>query len=247
MSPSQSIAARIVIACALSWLCAETTSAQADGAAERGEVKPPRDPTGITYAPSDPNAMVTFNLEDVDLPELVRMMSQLTGRGFIVASARRSIKATVYAPIKVRAADAYEAFLSILELNGMTVVPAAPYYKVVESAKIESRPVPLSVGVKPTATHDAYVTTMRRLQFVSAEDALDLLARYKSDSGGLSVYAPTNMLILTDTAANLQRMERLLDQLDVPRPARATRTLTSSSGSSGPLPAASPSAQRMQN
>ncbi|HKP63404.1 MAG TPA: hypothetical protein VJV78_42000 [Polyangiales bacterium] len=155
MSKSPLVVACIVIACALTWLCAVTASAQPV------EVKAASDPTGLTYAPTDPEAMVTFNLEDADLPELVRMMSQITGRGFIVASARRSIKVTVYAPIKVRAADAYEAFLSILELNGMTVVPAASYYKIVESAKIETRPVPLSIDVRleRRSPHAASATT----------------------------------------------------------------------------------------
>lgn len=218
MSKSPPVAARIVIASALTWLCAETTSAQ------QVEVNPASDPTGLEYAPSDPEAMVTFNLEDADLPELVRMMSQITGRGFIVANVHRSIKATVYAPIKVRAADAYEAFLSILELNGMTVVPAAPYYKIVESAKIETRPVPLSISDEFAPPHDAYLTTMRRLHFVSAEDARNLLARYQSNDGGLEVYVPTNLLIMTDTAANLQRMQRMLDELDVAASPSAKRT-----------------------
>jgi general secretion pathway protein D len=52
---------------------------------------------------------------------------------------------------------------------------------------------------------------------MSAEDAAKVLERYKSNAGGLSLYAPTNLLIMTDTESNLQRMMRVLDELDVAR------------------------------
>ena len=150
MNSSKRQVIQIVFACAVGWLVASAASANSPAIkepppVERAEVAKP-DASGIAYVAHDPNALVTFNLEDADLMELVRTMSQITGRRFIIATKPRNIKATVYAPTKVRVADAYEAFLSILALNGMTVVPAGPYNKIVETAKIESQPVPLSIG-----------------------------------------------------------------------------------------------------
>jgi general secretion pathway protein D len=210
-----------VIACVVWTAAVGRVAAQPPSASEQPVLKSEADPTGIDYEPTAAGALVTFNLEDAELPELVRMISQITGRAFIVPNTPRSIKATVYAPTKIKAADAYEAFLSILELNGMTVVPAGRYLKIVESAKIESRPVPLFVDSRAVPARDAYVTRLRRLQFVTAEDAAKLLERFKSSAGGLRVYAPTNLLIMTDTDANLGRMTRMLDELDVAGPRRA--------------------------
>src|SRR6185312_13362503 len=42
-----------------------------------------------------------------------------------------------------------------------------------------------------------------------------LLERFKSGDGGITAYAPTNMLVITDTGTNLKRMLRILDQVDV--------------------------------
>lgn len=179
------------------------------------------DPTGVDYRPSNPAALVTFNLEDADLPELLRMMSQITGRGFIVSNKVRSIKATVYAPTKITIADAYEAFLSILELNGMTVVAEGAYLKVVESTHIERRAIPLLIDRELDRVRDAYVTQLRPLLHISAVDAAAVLDRLKSGAGGLTVYAPTNLLIMTDTGANLRRMQRVLDEIDVVPASRA--------------------------
>jgi general secretion pathway protein D len=173
--------------------------------------------TGIEYQPTPPSSRVTFNLEDADLPELVRLMSQITGRSFILPSKSRSIKATVYAPTKVTAAEAYQAFLSILELNGMAIVPSGRYLKIVESGRVEGRAVPLFSGDEQVPIGDRYVTRLQQVKNIAAEDAAKLLERFKSGDGGLTAYAPTNMLILTDTGTNLRRMLRILDEVDLAR------------------------------
>ena len=96
--------------------------------------------TGIEYKATPPGTRITFNLEDAGLTELVRLISQITGRRFILPSKIREIKATVFAPTQVTAAEAYQAFLSILEINGLSVVPAGRYLKIVETAGIEKQP-----------------------------------------------------------------------------------------------------------
>ena len=80
--------------------------------------------SGIEYAPRAGEERVSFSLEDADLPELVRVIGELTGKRFIFGGKVRNIKATVFSPQKVTVAEAYQAFLSILETNGLTVVPA---------------------------------------------------------------------------------------------------------------------------
>ena len=76
---------------------------------------------------------VSFSLEDADLPELVRVIGELTGKRFIFGGKVHNIKATVFSPQKVTVAEAYQAFLSILEANGLTVVPHGRFYKIVDS------------------------------------------------------------------------------------------------------------------
>jgi len=164
-----------------------------------------------------PRAKVTFNLEDATLPELVRLISQITGKRFIMPGKSRTISATIYAPTKVTAAEAYRAFLSILQINGMTVVPAGRYLKLVETAGIENNPVPTYTDGIPRAGDDRYITQMYRLQNVSAEDIANLLGKFKTKEGNVTAYAPTNTLIVTDTAVNIRRMMRIVRTLDVSR------------------------------
>ncbi len=192
----------------------------AGGAAGAGESKVQPFRTGLEGTdtrPSPPGARVAFNLEDADLPDLVRIVSRITGKRFILPSKARSIKATIYSPSDVTAAEAYQAFLSILQLNGLTLESSGRYYKIVESSAIESRVLPMYADGDAMPADDRFVTRMHRLENVSAEDIATLLTHFKSAEGAVTAYAPTNTLILTDTAANVRRMLRIIGEVDVPR------------------------------
>lgn len=172
---------------------------------------------GTDQRVSPPGARVSFNLEDADLPDLVRIVSRITGKRFILPSKGRSIKATIYSPTDVTAAEAYQAFLSILSLNGMTLEPSGRYYKIVESTGIEARVLPMYEDGGAMPADDRFVTRMHRLENVGAEDVAQLLTHFKSAEGAVTAYAPTNTLILTDTAANIRRMLRIIGEVDIPR------------------------------
>ena len=174
-------------------------------------------PPDEDFRPMPPGARVTFNLEDADLPDLIRLISNITGRRFIVPAKPRAIQATVIAPTKVTAAEAYRAFLSILQANGMTVVPSGRYLKVVDTAGIETQPLPTYSDGSATPRDDRYMTRMHRLENISAKDGADLLSRFKSKEGNIMAYAPTNMLVITDTGTNIRRMLRIVESVDVPR------------------------------
>jgi len=164
-----------------------------------------------------PGARVSFNLEDADLPDLVRIVSRITGKRFILPSKARSIKATVYSPSDVTAAEAYQAFLSILSLNGLSLEPSGRYYKIIETSGAESHGFPMYEDGETMPADDRFVTRMHRVTNVSAEDVATLLTHFKTAEGAITAYAPTNTLIITDTAANVRRMLRLVSEIDIPR------------------------------
>ncbi len=177
----------------------------------------PQFETGVEFKAMSPRTKVTFNLEEAELPDLVRLISNMTGRRFILPSKLRTIKATVFAPTKVTVAEAYQAFLSVLEVNGYTVVPAGRYLKIEELGGIEKTAIPLYTDGTRVPASDRYVTRMHHLENVSADDITNLLVRFASREGNITSYGPTNMLILTDTASQIRRMLKLIAAVDLPR------------------------------
>lgn len=169
----------------------------------------------IDFKPKAGGSLVSFNLDDAELPELVKAISNITGRRFIYGGKLRAIKATVYSPEKITVAEAYSAFLSILDTNGLTVIPHGRFLKIIDSAGVASQTTPVIGTATPVAGEDRYMTRLYRVSNVDAADVAAVLAKFKSKDGDVTVYAPGNLLILTDTGSNIQRMLRIVEDVDV--------------------------------
>ncbi len=167
------------------------------------------------YRAKPPGFRVKFNLQDADLAELVNHISGMTGKRFIYGSKVRNIKATVVSPTPVSLAEAYQAFLSILDANGMTVVPHGRFLKIVDSGGIVSQATPVYSRGAPVPNEDRFITRLYRLHNVDAQEVAQLLGKFKSKEGDISVYAPGQLLIMTDTGANIRRMIRIIEEVDV--------------------------------
>ena len=169
----------------------------------------------MEFEPRNPNYRVAFSLEDADLPELVKTIGQLTGKRFIFGGKVRNIKASIYAPQKITVAEAYQAFLSILETNGLTVIPHGRFLKIVETAAVASQGTPLYSAGQGAPAEDRFVTRMHRLSHVSAEEVANILGHFKSKEADITVYGPGNLLIITDTGTNIRRMMQIVEDIDV--------------------------------
>jgi general secretion pathway protein D len=164
-----------------------------------------------------PKGFVDFTIEEGDLAELITTISTITGKRFIYGGKVRNIKVNIYAPKnqRITPAEAYQTFLSVLETNGLTVIPHGKFLKIVESAGVATQTTPLYNTGQPVPPEDRYVTRLYRLSHVSAEEVTALLTKFKSKDADISVYGPGNLLILTDTASNIRRMLELVEEIDV--------------------------------
>ncbi len=169
----------------------------------------------VPYKPLPGGHLVKFNLQDADLGELVNHISGLTGKRFIYGAKVRSIKATVVSPEPVTLEEAYQAFLSILDANGMTVVPHGRFLKIIDSGGVVTQPTPVLARGEPVPDSDRFVTRLYRLEHVSSDEAMALLGKFKSKDGDISVYGPGKLLIITDTASQVRRLIRIVEEIDV--------------------------------
>jgi general secretion pathway protein D len=167
------------------------------------------------YRPKPGGHLVKFNLEDADLAELVNHISGLTGRRFIYGAKVRQIKVTVVSPDAVTLNEAYEAFLSILEANGMTVVPHGRFLKIVDASGIVSRDTPIYSRGAPVPETDRMVTRLYRMKHVLPSEVAKVLTKFKSKDGDISNYDEGQLLIMTDTGTQVRRMIRLIEEMDL--------------------------------
>jgi general secretion pathway protein D len=163
------------------------------------------------------NELVSLELDDQDLTELIRVIGQVTGKRFLIASPRVSkVKASIYSPQKVTAGEAYQALLAVLSQNGLTVVPQGGFYRIVDSQDIGRQVTPFERGAE-VSPEERYVTRIHRLSHLGADEvATGVLAKLASKDASIVPYAPGNLLIITETGANLRRMVEILDTIDRP-------------------------------
>ena len=173
----------------------------------------------------DSGNKIQLNFRDVEILNVIRLMSELTGKNFLVDGNVRG-KVTLIAPEPVSIDEAYQVFLSILEIQGFTVVPQGPVIKVIPSADIKDSPIPTAMdeeGALSPGGSDAFVTQLIPLKFADVNQIRGLLSPLVSKESSLLSYVPTNTLILTETTSNIARLKKIIAILDVKAPTKIFR------------------------
>ena len=180
-------------------------------------------PAGAEAQNSD--SRIQLNFRGVDILNVIRLMSELTGKNFLVDDNVRG-KVTLIAPEPVSLDEAYQVFLSILDIQGFTVVPQGPIIKIIPSADIKDNPIPTATdeegAISPVST-DAFVTQLIPLKFADVNQIRGLLSPLVSKESSLLSYMPTNTLILTEAASNIARLKKIIAALDIEAPTKIFR------------------------
>ena len=182
---------------------------------------------GDSGATKAADSTVHLNFRDADVLQIINLMSELTGKNFLVDDKVRG-KVTIIAPKPVSIDEAYQVFLSILEIQGFTVVPQGPIIKIVPSREVKERPLPTATDsqISPFSTSDEFVTQLIPLEFADANEIRGLLTPLVSRQSSLLAYPPTNTLILTDVSSNIARLIKIIRVLDIEAPAAVLKVIT---------------------
>jgi general secretion pathway protein D len=107
----------------------------------------------------------------------------------------------------------YEAFLSILEVHGYVAVPSGDLIKILPDAN--ARQVPgTDLPSGSIDASDELVTQVLQVQNVAAAQLVPILRPLIPQYGHLAAHPASNMLIISDRAANVSRMMRIIRRID---------------------------------
>ena len=155
----------------------------------------------------------TLNLNNTDVYALIETVSNATGRNFVV-DPRVSGKVTVISTTPVTAEKLYEMFLSVLQVHGFSAVPAGSLTKIVPDFAAKQGPVPV-LGVE-TEERDQLVSQVIPINNVPAAPLVQILRPMVPQEGQLAANPASNSLLVTDRAANIQRLMEIIKLIDVP-------------------------------
>lgn len=161
-----------------------------------------------------PETIESFDFPNVEIADIIKTVSELTGKNFIVDPGVRG-KITIIAPSKITVAEAYKAFLSALAINGFTVVPSGSFLKIKNARNAQRDSIETYSGAY-YPNDDQMITRIIHLKHISADVVNRELRILPSKDGEMSVYTPTNSIILSDYGSNIDRVMKIINQLDVP-------------------------------
>jgi general secretion pathway protein D len=158
-------------------------------------------------------APVTLNLKDAEINALVESMSVLTGKNFIV-DPRVKGRVTIISSKPMDEKELYEVFLAVLGVHGFAAIPSGNVIKIVPAAGAKQENIPTvdrRGGIEP----DQIVTRVIQVQNVSAAQVVPILRPLIPPQGHLAAYTPTNVLIISDSAANVERIASIIARVDL--------------------------------
>jgi len=88
---------------------------------------------------------VKLNLKpETEIADLVAWISSITCRQFVLPDVPAShAKVTIVAPSLITSGEAYRLFLDALDSVGLTVYPSGPFFRIIESGKAKTYPIPV--------------------------------------------------------------------------------------------------------
>jgi general secretion pathway protein D len=163
-------------------------------------------------APAQSQGAITPNYKDADLSQIIEAVSAVTGKNFIVDPRVRA-QVTMLSSTPMSPAAFYEAFLSILQVHGFVAVPSGDVIKIVPDANARQLPAN-DLPSRVSATSDEIVTQVVAVKNVSAAQLVPILRPLIPQYGHLAAYPASNMLVISDRAANVSRMVRIIQRID---------------------------------
>ncbi|MFW6057787.1 MAG: DUF7079 family protein [Persicimonas sp.] len=159
------------------------------------------------------NVKVTIDFRQAELEEVVKFFAGVMNKNFIISDSLQANKTiTIISPEEVTLAQAYRAFVAALEMNRLTIVPFGNFLKIVEADKAISEPMNTYGEGERLPGEPRMVTAIVPVQNTPAEEMQDVISKFASQHASIIPYGSS--LIITENAANLQRIRNLVKRLD---------------------------------
>ncbi len=144
----------------------------------------------------------------------MKFISEVTGKNFVFDDKVKG-NITIIAPSRLSVDDAFRLFTSVLELKGLTIVPSGNVYKIVSISQAKQSGIEIFKEGGEQLT-DAYIIRLIQLKSISASKAMTFLQPLISRDGHIASFGPGNMLMVVDSATNIEKLLNIIESIDKP-------------------------------
>ena len=174
-------------------------------------------------APAQPPArkvagQINLNFKDAEVDSVIGAFGHLLNKSFVIDPRVRG-KISLETPRPVNRAQAFALLKTVLRQQGFAIVDLGDLYKVVPEADAKLQSGPVEIGAASARDGDEVITQVFQLNHESANNMIPVLRPLVSPNNTITAFPGNNTLIITDYAANLRRLSKVIATLDSPRPA----------------------------
>lgn len=155
---------------------------------------------------------ITPNYKEADIRQVIEAVGEVTGKNFVLDPRVRA-QVTMLSAAPMSPDAFYEAFLSILAVYGFVAVPSGDVIKILPDANVRQVPG-AELGDSTDWRPDDIVTQVITVRRVAAAQLVPILRPLIPQYGHLAAHPPSNVLIISDRVANVERMSRIIRRID---------------------------------
>ncbi|WP_236074777.1 type II secretion system secretin GspD [Teredinibacter purpureus] len=159
---------------------------------------------------AQPQQTWTINFKDSDIHEVIKFVAEVTGKTLVIdPRVKGRVKVISQKPLTER--ELMELFRSVLEVHDFTIVEVGNVVRVVPLKDARSSPLPVRDN---PAFDEGYVTQVIQLKNIAAAKVLPVLRPLVPQHSHLAAYDPSNAIVVSDTAANIERIKEIIEKID---------------------------------
>jgi general secretion pathway protein D len=168
---------------------------------------------GKKVAPGKELVSIDFP-EPTELKDIIKAVGSWTGRNFILNKSI-SAKVQIISPQLVTKEEAYQAFLSALNVAGFTTVETGKFVKIVPTSVAPGANIKTFYGGSWAPATDETITQIIPLTYIQATEIATNIKNTLRLSTNIAAFPATNSLIVTDTGHKVRRLLEVIRILDI--------------------------------
>ena len=179
---------------------------------------PHKAPTNSSAAQSNNNTPAAtghiWNLQNADIKSVIAEVAKETGKNFII-DPRVSGTVNLISTRPLPPNALYNVFLTMLQTYGFAAIQGKNSVRIVPDVSAPQYTSPVANGRHP-GNGSAIVVRVIAVKNVSSTQLVPILRPLMPQWSTISAYSPTNFIVASGTAENLNRLVDIIHRIDVP-------------------------------
>lgn len=166
----------------------------------------------VVVPAGSPDEELVLNLRDADINGLIEIVSLETGINFIVDPRVRG-QVNVVSGQPIRRGELYDLFLGVLKSYGFAAVTGSEgVVRIVPEVQAKENEIST---LNQASRGDEVITHVISVKHINAGQLVRILRPLVPKGGHLAAAAESNTLVIADTAANVRRIQGLIERIDL--------------------------------